>query len=473
VAAGSQPVTLGTLALNDGTGAASDYTFVGGVQTATVTAAALTAVALTGTVTKTYDGTNTVSNLTSGNYGITGFVAGEGATINVTTGTYDNGKDVVNNPAGSPVTSSVLAAGNYTANAGTLLSDYNLGAVTGVSATGNIGAITPKGVTITGTAANNKVYDGSTLATLSNIGSVSTGVGAETLVLNGPAAANINFNTKDVATANLVTGTGYSIADGGGGGLASNYALTSTSSSAAANITPKALTAVSLVGTVTKPYDGTNTVSNLTTGNYSIAGFVAGEGATINVTTGTYDNGPNVANNPPGSPVTSSVLAAGNYTANAGTLLNDYNLGAVTGVSATGNIGAITNAVNPTANLAIPDSVLASLYSGNQLPPPTVSGPTGGWRQSPGMPSSLPGVQPNSRTAGGGPAAAQSGEGISGTAPGVTGTAGSQGQQQGQLSNQGAETIPSGAVRDLVTIINGGVRMSSKQGVSLRRVSRR
>jgi hypothetical protein len=276
-----------------------------------------------------------------------------------------------------------------------------------------------------------------------------------------------------VATANLVTGTGYSIADGGGGGLASNYALTSTSSSAAANITPKALTAVSLVGTVTKPYDGTNTVSNLTTGNYSIAGFVAGEGATINVTTGTYDNGPNVANNPPGSPVTSSVLAAGNYTANAGTLLNDYNLGAVTGVSATGNIGAITNAVNPTANLAIPDSVLASLYSGNQLPPPTVSGPTGGWRQSPGMPSSLPGVQPNSRTAGGGPAAAQSGEGISGTAPGVTGTAGSQGQQQGQLSNQGAETIPSGAVRDLVTIINGGVRMSSKQGVSLRRVSRR
>ena len=198
-------------------------------------------------MTKVYDGSNTVSNLTTANYSITGFVVGEGATIGVTTGTYNNGKDVASNPAGSPVTSSVLTAGNYTANVGTSLSDYNLAAVTGVGATGHIG-----------------------------------------------------------------------------------------------QITAKALTAVSLVGSVTKAYDGGNTVSNLTTGNYSIAGFVVGEGATINVTTGTYDNGKDVASNPAGSPVTSSVLAAGNYTANVGTSLSNYSLAAVTGVSATGNIGQIT-----------------------------------------------------------------------------------------------------------------------------------
>ena len=87
-------------------------------------------------------------------------------------------------------------------------------------------------MSIAGTVADNKAYDGNTLATLSNIGGVTTGVGAETLVLNGPLAADINFNTKDVLTANTVTATGYSLADGTSGGLASNYQLTSTTSTA-------------------------------------------------------------------------------------------------------------------------------------------------------------------------------------------------------------------------------------------------
>jgi hypothetical protein len=41
------------------------------------------------------------------------------------------------------------------------------------------------------------------------------------------------------------------------------------------------------------------------------------------------------------------------------------------------------------------------------------------------------------------------------------------------VSTPGAETIPNGAVRDLVTIINGGVRLSSRQGGYLRRITRR
>jgi hypothetical protein len=51
-------------------------------------------------------------------------------------------------------------------------------------------------------------------------------------------------------------------------------------------ITPKALTSVSLTGSVSKVYDGTATVANLGTANYSIAGFIGGEGATITNTTG-------------------------------------------------------------------------------------------------------------------------------------------------------------------------------------------
>lgn len=101
--------------------------------------------------------------------------------------------------------------------------------------------ITPASVTITGMAANNKVYDGTLLATLSNVGSVATGIVGEALVLNGPLAGNLQFNDPNVPLANRVTGTGYSLADGVGG-LASNYALTATTSTAAAQITPVSVT---------------------------------------------------------------------------------------------------------------------------------------------------------------------------------------------------------------------------------------
>ena len=120
-----------------------------GITTADITPKALTAVDLIGSVTKIYDGDATVTNLTTANYSITGFIAGEGATVGVTTGTYDNGKDVIDNPANSPVTSTSLVIGDYTQDVGTLLSNYDLSAITGVSALGNIGAITPATLNIT------------------------------------------------------------------------------------------------------------------------------------------------------------------------------------------------------------------------------------------------------------------------------------------------------------------------------------
>ena len=68
-------------------------------------------------------------------------------------------------------------------------------------------------MTITGTVANDKLYDGNTLATLFNIGTVSTGVGIETLTLTDPLAANINFNDPNVLIADTVTASGYSLAE--------------------------------------------------------------------------------------------------------------------------------------------------------------------------------------------------------------------------------------------------------------------
>jgi len=132
--------------------------------------------------------------------------------------------------------------------------------------------------------------------------------------------------------------------------------------------------------------------------------------------------------------------------------------------------GTLTVTVNPSANQTS-DSVLASLFSGrDQLPPPTVSGPTDGWAQWQELPSALPGVQPDSGTAGGGlTILAQGDAGTSGGTPGAAGATG----QQVDLSKADAEHIPSGAVSNLVSIVNGGVRMSPRLGGSLRRVNSR
>ena len=194
---------------------------------------------------RAYDGTLNFSNTTIGTAG----------TINTGIG----GQTLLVTGGPGTVASANVAAGVQTLTTGTLALGDGTGLANNYTLTAgtHTGTVTAKSVTITGTTANNKVYDGATLATLSNIGTVATGIGGEALTLNGPLAANINFNTKDVTTANLVTGTGYSITDGTG--LASNYALTSTTATAAANITTKALTAS--VTAPNKVYDGLTTAT--------------------------------------------------------------------------------------------------------------------------------------------------------------------------------------------------------------------
>ena len=171
-------------------------------------------------------------------------------------------------------------------------------------------------MTIAGTVADNKVYDGDTLATLSNIGAVTTGVGTETLSLNGPLAANINFNTKDVQTANTVTGSGYSLADGSG--VASNYALTSTNATAAATITPKDVT---ITGTVAdnKVYDG-NTLATL----FNIGTVTTGVG--IETLTLTDPLTANINFNDPNVLAADTVTATGYSLANGTGLASNYAL---------------------------------------------------------------------------------------------------------------------------------------------------
>ncbi len=119
---------------------------------------------------------------------------------------------------------------------GTDAGNYVLSGTTG-TATADI---TRKVVTVSGLAANTKAYDGTTAATISDAGSVTAGVGSETLGLNGGTSAT--FADANAGTGKTVTVTGYSLADGTGGGLATNYQLSISSATTTADITRVPLT---------------------------------------------------------------------------------------------------------------------------------------------------------------------------------------------------------------------------------------
>jgi hypothetical protein len=170
-------------------------------------------------------------------------------------GTF-NSKDVGN---ARPVTVS-----GYTL-AGTDAGNYVVLQPTGVAAD-----ITPRLLSAS-LSPQTKVYDGTTA--LSAALSITGLVGTETVTATGAA----NFNSKDVLTANLVTVAGVTLADGGNGGLASNYSL-SGGQTATGTITPKALT-VAYTG-VDKVYDG-NSSANATP---NLGGVVGSDAVSVSQT---------------------------------------------------------------------------------------------------------------------------------------------------------------------------------------------
>ena len=255
---GTYPVTLGTLALGNGTngGVASNYTFAGGTQTVTIDPAPLY-VAIVGNPTKVYDGT-TGATLSSANYALTGFVSGEGGTVNTgTVGTYYTdvtlttpSKDVLT----ATTVAATLAPTDFTANAGTLLSNYIL-----PTAAIGPGQITPYVVSMAGS----RQYDGTVNVAASMFttppGTMGTLVGTETLTVSGSgsvASKNVGTYTTTLGTFSLGT---LALGDGTNGGLASNYTLIGGTQTA--TITPYV---VKLYGS--RSYDTTATVNASTFG---------------------------------------------------------------------------------------------------------------------------------------------------------------------------------------------------------------
>ncbi|RUL65924.1 filamentous hemagglutinin N-terminal domain-containing protein [Dyella dinghuensis] len=236
-------------------------------------------------LTKVYDGT-TAASVNSGDFAVSGFVNGEGATINPTTAFNYAGSNV-----GSYAVSGTLTPNNYTANAGTLLSNYIL--VTNVSGTGTI---TQAPLYITGVYASNKVYDTTNSDTL-NVSSaglaglVSTDVGQVSLT----SATTGTFSQSNVGNGLSVTPGTFSI----GGAQAGNYMLIQPSG-LTANITPAPVT-VSGITAVSRTYDQ-STDATLNTSAYSLSGIYGVDSANVSLSTGgaggTFST-PNVGTNIP------------------------------------------------------------------------------------------------------------------------------------------------------------------------------
>ena len=129
-------------------------------------------------------------------------------------------------------------------------------------------------------AASNKVYDGTTAATLSEE-SLTGVIGTDSVSLTGGTAT---FSDKNVGTGRQVTATGLSLT----GSAAANYVLASTTATTTANITPAGL-AVSGVTAANKVYDA-STAATLSTAGATLNGVFSGDTVTLGTSgaTGTF-----------------------------------------------------------------------------------------------------------------------------------------------------------------------------------------
>ena len=311
-------VTYTGLALT-GTGA-GNYRIAGTVQGAgNITAKQLNLALTSGAhFDKTYDGNaNVTQSLTKArNYTLTNFVSGEGADIALApvTGTYaDKNAGTGKAVTFGGLTLTGVGAGNYSLSATTLTTT---------------GDIARKTLTLEGTAGTQftKIYDGNATVTQNlvrgtnyRLAGMVEGEGTNIVALNESAAQGA-YVTKDAQTAGAqqnVIFTNLALTGSGAG----NYTLAASKTfENAGRITPKELNLALANGArFDKTYDGNaNVAQTLTKGtNYTLAGFITGEGTGIELSavTGKYADKNAAANKAVTfGGLTLTGTGAGNYT---------------------------------------------------------------------------------------------------------------------------------------------------------------
>ena len=276
-AGSGKTLSVSAYMLNDGNGGNNYNVTTTTNNTGVINKAALTIAAQTNT--KTYDGTTTAAATPT----VTGLQTSDSVTG--LAATYDTKN------AGTGKTLSVSA---YTLNDGNSGNNYNV-----TTTTNNSGVINKSALTVSA-AGINKIYDGSTTATVT----LSDNRVAGDLLTDSYTSAS--FADKNAATGKTVSIAGIGIA----GADAGNYTFNTTATTTA-NITGRALT-VSATGT-NKVYDGT-TAATVTLADNRIAGDVL----TDSYTSASFaDKNAATSKSVSVSGISIAGLDAGNYTANS------------------------------------------------------------------------------------------------------------------------------------------------------------
>ena len=272
-------VTVSGLSL---TGAqAADYSLTTTNLTANIMPKALTYTGVSVPASKTYDGTTAA--VASGTAALQAAEAAGGSTSDGRSYTGDSVS--LTGTATASYNSKDVAAATIVTFAGLSLTGTNSGDYT-LTATTQAATITPKSLTYTGlTAPTSKPYDGATTvvvsgtATLQSAEAPGTGTTFDGIPYNVDSVSvagtpSASYNSKDVATANLVTFAGESLTGIGN----SNYSLTTITQ--AATITPKTIT-VTGITVQNHVYDGTTTAL-LNFASAMLQGVVSGDTVSLN-----------------------------------------------------------------------------------------------------------------------------------------------------------------------------------------------
>lgn len=283
-----KPVTLGSLALGNGSGLASNYTLAGGVHRASITPAAITALSGINAASKVYDGsTNAVLDFDAVVF--SGQLPGDRLSLASASAAFSD-KNVGNFKTLN--ISSMTFVGPDAAN-------YSY---TGPNTVVTNAAITPAPITVSAVlAADNKVYDSSNRATVRALQSTLTGkIATDDVNLGALTGA---FSDKNVGIGKTVTASGLTLtgADAANYSVQSGPALTTT-----ANISQLTLTGLSGLNANNKVYDG-GTSASINLGNAVFKGLLAGDQLAVTSATGQFaDKNANV-----GKPVAISDIRIG------------------------------------------------------------------------------------------------------------------------------------------------------------------
>lgn len=209
-----------------------------------------------------YDGTPKAPTAT-----LSGVKSGDECTVSIS---VEGDHTAVSTGYTATATLSGIAAGNYTLPENKKSQEFS---------------ISPKPVTVSGTGvtANNKVYDGTTSATLSGSFAFDDGmiIDGDNVTITGGTGA---FANKNVGTGKTVVISGVTL----GGTDAGNYTLSAQPTGVTGSITKKTVTVTSGITASNKTYDGT-TSATLSGSSAVISGKVTGDVLGVSAS-GTFAN---------------------------------------------------------------------------------------------------------------------------------------------------------------------------------------